>query len=221
MGAWGTGLYQNDNACDFIYNENERRFNKFKRLCILSSKYEKDLSRHGLFEIAYEIVMHNINHPTINKKQIKYIYKKLKSITIGDCKGWKTPAKRLKSIQELIIFMEEQFAILKKDNVNLAGKYVYHLTKKSNVDSILKTGLIMNSPSCGFIGNKTGVYVSNNINNCLKWRNYVSGYIPDDIAFVRFKVTTKDIYQQDERNGLNGDYVFLTDIKPNRIKVFY
>lgn len=217
MGAWGTGLYENDNACDFIYYENKRRFNRFKRLC----KIEKDLSRYGLFEMAYEIIMHNIHHPTINEKQIKYIYKKLKSITISDCKAWKCQTKRLKSIQELIMFMEEQFTILKKDNVNLVGKYVYHLTKKSNIDYILKTGLIINSPSCGFIGNKTGVYVSNNINNCLKWKNYVSGYIPEDIAFVKFKVTTKDIYVQDERNGLNKDYIFLTNIEPNRLEVFY
>jgi hypothetical protein len=106
--------------------------------------------------------------------------------------------------------------------VHIAGTHVYHLTRKENLDLILKDGLLPKECQCGFLDtNRIGIYVSTSMYGCLKWQHHVTGHrLIAEPAIIKFTVSSEDQVFPDLRVDFKDDFVLTNTVSPDRLTVF-
>lgn len=213
MGYWGTGIFSGDQPCDL----------KADIASYLARRIETVSDYELIIPLVY-IYADYLMHYEYRERDLKKFIGFLERI---DCSKWKKPKERRRSINRLIRWIKTSFRLdgngyndnLQK--VNLIGKAVYHLTLKKKIPQILKRGLITKKPNCGFLGNQKGIYVSDSLVKCLRWKLYVTNANPLQLmAFVKFIIKDSDEVYRDNRVDFLGDYLIKNNINRNRLIVF-
>lgn len=244
MGWWGYGLFSGDSPLDWICKVKKSLETQIDK-AIETGHYDgidgEDIPALIFF---YADFLRRYDRRTGKLHQyVEWLRSYVKDLLETNKHGWKSQKQRAETVTRLADEIEALFC---KENegykldpskfpkVNIAGKRVYHLTKKESLykdiapdykdppfNGILHEGLKPQRCFAGWGENRTGIYVSGSLMGALKWQFHVLSHrlVPEP-AIVSFEVDDRDEVYQDLRVDFKDDYVICNEIPRERLTIF-
>ena len=246
MGWWGYGLFSGDSPLDWIGGMEDHLEGQIDKA--IETGYHDGIDTEDVPALVffYADMMRRYSQRTGKlHKYVEWLRSYAKDLKEDNKNGWKSKDERAETIECLADEIEVLFAKEREGykldparfpKVNIAGKRVYHLTKrdslykdvkddptqKNPLKGILTEGLKPQRCWAGWAGeNKTGIYVSGSLMGALKWQFHVLNHrlLPDP-AIVSFEIDERDEVYQDLRVDFKDDYVICNEIPTTRLTIF-